>query len=368
MKDVMEIAEIIKRRIERDYAEDISIFAYYGSQAMGTADEWSDLDFFFIPRTERGKSLMHQFIIDDIGYDLFPISWERLAKIIALDQPLTAVVTESIVLYSGSEEEEERYEHLREILKGHFTNGNQAYLLEKAKEYFKDAYAHFFNMENGTRSIENCQVEASKLVTKVVLTLAFINGEYFKTGLEKAIRSTYEYDKLPKDYQGLLESIITEVDVDVLIENCRSLIYEVKTLLNKETLGYGEKEPYNTLFVGYYEEIKSTFNKLIRACDAKDPYTVYFRTISVQEEISMFMAKAEQGVWFEGTDHYQWYKETFKKYFKMDLINHAVQRDYDALKKSIIEFDKSFKTFLEGEDLEIVEYSSIEDFNKNFGK
>ena len=35
----------------------------------------SDLDFYFIPSTPRGYEMSYQFIVDDIGYDLWPVSW-----------------------------------------------------------------------------------------------------------------------------------------------------------------------------------------------------------------------------------------------------------------------------------------------------
>ncbi|XUW95433.1 nucleotidyltransferase domain-containing protein [Wukongibacter sp. M2B1] len=67
MKDIFKITEIIKEKIEKKYSNDIAIFAYYGSYAMGLEEEKSDLDFFFIPKTEKGKELGLQFIIEDIG-------------------------------------------------------------------------------------------------------------------------------------------------------------------------------------------------------------------------------------------------------------------------------------------------------------
>ncbi len=92
---------------------DVAIFAYYGSYATDEATENSDIDFFYIPKTEKSNALSIQFIVDGIGIDLFPISWDRIARIVSLDQPLTSVITKSKVLYASSPEEKEKYFFLK---------------------------------------------------------------------------------------------------------------------------------------------------------------------------------------------------------------------------------------------------------------
>lgn len=366
MKNIMEVAEIIKSTIEKEYAEDISILAYYGSQAMGLADDKSDLDFFFIPKTERGKEAMFQFVIDGIGFDLFPISWERIGKIVALDQPLGAVLTESKVLFSSSESDLNRYESLRALLLNQYKEENQEALLEKAKHYFNDAYIHLFNMENGAHDLNSCHVESSKLLTKIVLSLALINGTYYKQGMGKAIQASYSFAKLPENYKSLCEGIMAASSCDVMIEDGKTLIHGVKTLMNKELLSFAEKEPYQTLFEGYYEEIKSTFNKVLRACDQKDATTAYFRAIAIQEETSLFITKAEEGIWYDNVDHYQWYKKGFEDTFEVDLISYASNKDFDGLSQAIIKLDSSLQNLLKNKGLELALFDDMTAFEKAY--
>jgi len=51
MEEKQRIIDIIKSKIEKDYKDDVAIFAIYGSYAMETYDEKSDIDFFFILTT-----------------------------------------------------------------------------------------------------------------------------------------------------------------------------------------------------------------------------------------------------------------------------------------------------------------------------
>lgn len=64
MLDVFAVADIIVRHIKARYRQDVAIVAYYGSWLQGRATERSDLDFFFIPATERGREVECQFVID----------------------------------------------------------------------------------------------------------------------------------------------------------------------------------------------------------------------------------------------------------------------------------------------------------------
>jgi hypothetical protein len=366
MNEKMRIAEIIKKKIEDHYKDDIAIFAYYGSQATGLATEHSDLDMFFIPKTERGKRLSYQFIIDGIGYDLFPISWERIGKIVSLDQPLAAVLTQSKVLYSASEEDSRRYQMAINAIEAQFQEGGSYHLLSKAWSYFSDSYLLLFNLEHGNQTLCDGHVIASKLLQKVILSLGYINGQYYKRGIGKSLTQVYDFDTLPEDFETTVESIMTAREYSDLVEGCKKLLLKTKTLINEEHRKYYEKESYVNLFEGYYEEIKSTFNKIIEACDKEDAHVAYFRSIDVQSEISLFMAKVEDGIWYEGTEEFVRYNTYFNETFQVDLIEHAYKRDFVKLKASVIELNDKFSSFLTGQGLEIQDFESIDAFEHAF--
>ena len=58
-------------KIKVKYSDDIAVVVCYGSYITGSAYQKSDLDFFFIPKTNKGYEMNMQFIIDDIGYDFW---------------------------------------------------------------------------------------------------------------------------------------------------------------------------------------------------------------------------------------------------------------------------------------------------------
>jgi len=56
-----------------------------------------------------------------------------------------------------------------------------------------------------------------------------------------------------------------------------------------------DREPYETLFVGCYEELKSALNKVRCACVVGDHHTAFLRSALIQEELARFLAKSENG-------------------------------------------------------------------------
>lgn len=93
------VLELFIDKIKRDYAEDVAFLAIMGSYARGTHHERSDLDLFFLPLTPRGESLGFTFILDGIGYDLWPISLSRLQNIANHKEPLASILAEAKIKY-----------------------------------------------------------------------------------------------------------------------------------------------------------------------------------------------------------------------------------------------------------------------------
>ncbi len=81
-------------RIEKEYKEDIAVLVGRKGACKIPTDAQDVAFDFFIPATERGYSYAKTFIIDDMGYDLFPMSWERVAGIAQCNESLTEVLAD----------------------------------------------------------------------------------------------------------------------------------------------------------------------------------------------------------------------------------------------------------------------------------
>ena len=362
MKDLMRLTEIIKRKIENHYSDDIAIFAYYGSYATGLQEENSDIDFYFIPKSEKGKEMSIQFVVDGIGIDLFPITWERIARIATLDQPLTAVITKSKVLYSASPEDEKKFLYLQDKLEELFSPTEFELMTSKCMDYLVEAYTNLFNMKFASDNLDEVKIESSKLISNILLALAFINNTYYKRSIGRAVQEALNFEKLPQDFKVLVDRIISEKEIIHIVNDCEKLIFNVRSLLLSELSAVSDKEPYETLFIGYYEELKSSINKVIRACNNNDYYTAFFRSALIQEETSRFLSKAEQGIWYSKRNAYSTYKKSYDEILGINLLDSM--DNLSQLKDLVIDLDIKLRDTLIKRDVELLEFESIEDFDQ----
>ena len=104
-----EFLNYAKNKVKTEYADDISLVLIYGSYINGTANSKSDVDCYYIPKTERGYRLGVGFIIDGVGYDVFPISWERVERIADLEESLSPLVGDAEIVYCNSESDEKQF-------------------------------------------------------------------------------------------------------------------------------------------------------------------------------------------------------------------------------------------------------------------
>ena len=106
----------IRERARTSFGGDISLVAIYGSHINGTDQEWSDVDCYFIPKTDRGRAFGLDFILAGVRFDIFPLSWERLQGIAHLQEPLVPLVGDAVLLYSDSQEDTDRFQALQREL------------------------------------------------------------------------------------------------------------------------------------------------------------------------------------------------------------------------------------------------------------
>ena len=68
---------------------------------------------FDISEVEEANRLAKTFIIDGVGYDLFPMSWERLDRIVNLDEDNASCVDDAEILYYRKEEDKKHFLELQ---------------------------------------------------------------------------------------------------------------------------------------------------------------------------------------------------------------------------------------------------------------
>ncbi len=286
------IVEWITNKVKQEYADDISLVLLYGSYINGTANSKSDVDCYYIPKTERGYNLGVGFIIDGVGYDLFPISWERVARIADLQECLLPLVGDVQVIYCGDSSDLEHFKDIQSKL--HSNLANDEYVKSIARKRCLDAYKMCEQMKLG------CNLsEVRKMAGHVIMTLAdavaIYNHDYFHFGLKK------QYENLRSNFPDIPQSIVTgykkvvtslnENDVknstiDLLKNICDYMHITIESQADIIPNKVSKVEPINASWLaGLYEEISSTFNKIYVCCENNNYILAFLSAVCLQREL-----------------------------------------------------------------------------------
>lgn len=286
------IVEWITNKVKTEYADDVSLVLLYGSYINGTANNKSDVDCYYIPKTERGYNLGMGFIIDGVGYDLFPISWERAARIADLQECLLPLVGDVQVIYSASPRDLKRFEDIQSKL--HSNLANDKYVKNIARKRCEDA-----NRMCEQIKLEESLSEVRKIAGHIIMTLAdavaVYNHDYFHYGLKKQYEDLENnFPEVPFNIVSGYKQVVTALHKKDVIDRTAALLKSVceymqitvkaheDIVTNEVTVAESVNAPW---LAGLYEEISSTFNKIYVCCENGNYILAFLSAVCLQREL-----------------------------------------------------------------------------------
>ncbi|WP_026906813.1 nucleotidyltransferase domain-containing protein [Paucisalibacillus globulus] len=366
MEEVFKIAEILVENLKTKYKDDIALIAYYGSYAQGKATKLSDLDMFFIPSTDRGFQASFQFVLGGIGYDLFPISWERAERIASFEEPIVSIIADSKILYVKTDEDQKRFNQIRDEISKIERPESRKGMIDKAFLKVKDCYLHLYkmNIEKSSDNLSAIRYESYEILTNIFESLAMVNQVYLKRWWGGSLEQINELKIKPANLEKLVNTIIVSKAYNEIQRASEELLNNMRLLVITEQEKIAQIPKFTSLFKGFYEEEKSIFNKVVSACDRGDYKGAFFATIQLQNEIMRFLAFAEKGVWYNQLITFDILNEVYQRLAFYDLISIYNPNDLNSLKDAVIELDISVKNFLESRGVNLEIFNNFEDFQK----
>lgn len=347
----MLIVDTLLKRIEKKYKNDISLVVCYGSYITGSAYPSSDIDFFFIPKTKKGYEMSLQFIIDNIGYDFWPLSWERAERIANFEEPMTSIIADGVAIYYGDSNDRKRFELLKEKIKASTNPENKAVLLNRSEKTLNEAKSLFFDMDNKGNDYEAVSSHCAKIMGMLLNVMALNNSTYIKKAVYNIEQEIKIYSFLPQGYLEQFKLAIRSRTPKEIRNAVRNLICDVDVLLQKMKVENDEGELSNDSFKGFYEELKSTYNKLIHACETKDYIKAFFTAQLIDGEVKSMLG-----------ERYNYYN------YPNLLITPDDDRYYDKLLESAKQHESVLVDMLRTFKINISSYGHIEEFIQSLYK
>jgi hypothetical protein len=263
--DVRIAADLLIGKIEKDYKDDIALVVMMGSHLYNDTHPMSDLDMYFIPKTDRGYRLGSVFIIQGIGFDFWPISWERIGRIAGREERITSIVTEGRVLWHGTEDDLERFEKLKkESLEGLKDDER----LKKSKERLASAKTAYHPFHSAL-SLTQARRHALDVLGDLTECLALFNNVTIRRGRGKI---PGEIKAMPRVPDGFLERYDTVFLSRSPAEIGTALFGLIDTtgLLVESDDSLKDPAQFKVVANGFYEEFVNMYNKIGRAHQTGD--------------------------------------------------------------------------------------------------
>ncbi|MBD3917295.1 nucleotidyltransferase domain-containing protein [Paenibacillus sp. PR3] len=364
MLDVFKVADALIDHIKQAFAEDIAIAAYYGSYAQGTATKRSDLDFFFIPASPRGYQASLQFIVDDISFDFWPISWERAERMASFQEPQTTIIADCKLLYVRSDTDLEQFMKLREKTSSMQAVEQELTMIQKAESELEKVYPHLYRMTRAgnTESITSYRIEASSVLTKVLQSLALLNRTYYTKGFGRNMEQIIRLPLKPIRLMPLMQTIMRSRSSAEMVTACEELVAETASLVLEQKARHHTEPSYETRMKGIYEEFKGVLDKIITACETNDYDTAYFAAVHVQEEIAHFIAYAGTGQWNSSLVSTSTVQQAYMQLDLPELIACLNPQDMTPLQRATERLSEQLEELLRSKGVRINRFADVGEF------
>lgn len=340
-----ELNDWVIHKIQKQYPDDVSLVI--GHEHWKIEPDGNEAAFnFFIPATERGYTLAKTFIIDEIGYDLFPMSWERVEGLANLNESLTTCLADGVILYTRNEEDKERFINLQKKLFKNLESPEFTY--KKGLEKINTAMELYKNLlfDNSFSHVRKASGYIAGYLSQAVATL---NGTYFKRGPENQISVLSEMKHIPEEFIRLYQGIVTAITLEETKDLCYQLINTTRKFFSHWTPKKETKAvEYNFEdLADWYEEGIYTFRRIYYYCDKKDVFNCFAWGYNFQQEFDFI--EEEFGL------------------KTMDLIGVFDSTDLSAFRKRAEELEQYLVSEIKKHGVVIQEFANIQEFLKQNG-
>ncbi len=280
------LVEWIRNKAEHEFRDDVALVLLYGSYVNNTTHRLSDVDCYFIPKNDKGYGFARTFIMGDVGYDIFPMSWERVEGLAEVKEFLLPLLGNSIILHADSIEDETRFMRLRDRLRNHLSDAG--FMHGKAVENFRKAEISLSRA--GGNDLAVVRKQAGLMLFGLHDAIAFANQTYFTRGLKKQFEDLKKFKRIPKDYFPLYLSLVGETDPDRIRSKASELLAAVAAFLDIREYPHlpalkpapATGIPDYAELAGFYEEAVSTFNKIYVNCDEGEHLMAFVNAVCLQ--------------------------------------------------------------------------------------
>ncbi len=289
MENVNEsLAGWIISKIKNEYCDDIKLLVGDDVYKLDIDRPGNAMSYYF-PASERANKFARTFIIDGIGYDLFPMSWERIENIANLDEDNAAVLLDSTIIYSASEDEKQRFMSLQSLLRSHLADPRYSHKLALQKI---DVAMDLFRTMSFEDTLYKVRKAAGYILIYLSHSVAYANHTYFRRGHNEQVADLAKLPHIPDDFLTLTTAIIASSSIPDIVDLCRRLIKSTRQFF--ADMESKPKSFYNRNYqdlAGWYHELSYAWREVYHWCERKDAAKAFIRGSFLQSEMDVIQSE-----------------------------------------------------------------------------
>lgn len=352
MKEIHPLTKWVISKIEKEYKDDVALLIGIKGHSTNGDGHGESFDY-FVPATERGNQLAETFIIDGVGHDLYPRSWDRLENSVNLND-MALLLDQATILYSRSEEDAKRFEDCKKRM---FQNlNNDAFVYGKALECMDKALEIYRSMIFEEK-LYRVRSEADCIHRCLSQAVAFMNHTYTESAIysenqaykgedENRIYSCPGMKIVPDGFFTNARKILESNEAAVLKETIFALLKTTRTfILERKPKGASSKDAEQIDYKGlanWYQELSLTWRRLRYFCKNNMVEKAYTDASYLQEEF-----------FYIAQDY---------KVEELNLLDSFDKDNLSLLADRANQLEKIIKAILKDHGVKINSYSSVEEF------
>lgn len=268
--------------VKRDYSDDIALVIRCSNLRIDTDEMAVD---YFVPATPRGDRFAFTAIVEEVGYDVWPLHWERLERLAKMEEDYIAcILYDGEILYARSDEDAARFAGLQKQLRANLRNADL--MRKKALTCYAQAKAFFadlpFSDENEAR------VAAGNLIDALAMAVAYENGQLLRYAQTRQPEELAGMERVPDGFDELYRAVIRENDPEKRIFLCHELVEKVRVFLEPPALEPSERNFQD--LASWYQELAYTWLRIRHYCGLGDEQRAYMWGVYLQNELDSVCA------------------------------------------------------------------------------
>lgn len=350
MEHINKLTNWVINKIETEFKEDIALLLSVTGHVTDHDGHGECFDY-FIPATERGCQLAQTFIIDGVGHDLYPRSWERMEQSAYLDE-MTFVLANASILYAKSQEDIDRFHALQETLKMNLND--PVFVYGKALERLDDAMDIYRTLMFEDKSYR-ARSEAGFIHLYLSQAVAYLNHTFadapifserqaYEKSMESSVYHCPDLTFVPDSFFDYAHLLLTTSSIPELREIMHNLICNTRNFIQEREpkLCLQAKEIDYQGLADWYQELCLTWRRIRYFCAQNMVEEAYKDACNLQSELLIIAQEFQID--------------------ELNLMDSFTANDLSLLDLRSRKLEQTIRSIITEHDIQINEYASLDEF------